>query len=72
MLLIECVRLGVCDVHGISVMGGYAQIYAFPCVHVFTDSSLASAEIRNGLLDVCVCVSMCLTCSKCGTWGSLL
>lgn len=35
---------------------GFAQIYAFPCVHVFTDSSLASNEIGNAPRYVCPCV----------------
>lgn len=35
---------------------GLAQIYAFPCVHVFTDSSLAWNEIGDAPRYACPCV----------------
>lgn len=42
-------------------MGGYAQKYAFPCVHVLTDSSQSSDTKKlEVVLDVRVRVSVCV------------
>lgn len=49
-----CTYAWVCVVFTWHLWWGFAQIYAFPCVHVFTDSSLASIEIR--ITPTCECV----------------
>lgn len=51
-----CTYGWVCVVFTWHLWRGYAQIYAFPCVHVCTDSSLASLKIRNTPRCACVCV----------------
>ena len=58
MLLIECVRLGVCDVHGISVTGGmhkYMHSHVFTCllIHLWPRLKL---EMDSW---TCVCVCPC-------------